>query len=109
MRVESGEWRVESYLVFHTNCLNSPLSTLHSPLSTQKGVIYMFELFLIFCIALIITLIFSQTRVLLPAAIPIVGVIAGGLLSLAYCGLVVPGAVAGLLAAGSSGFYKSRF
>ena len=64
----------------------------------------MFELFLIFCIALIITAICSQTGILLSAAIPIVGVIAGGLLSLAYCGMVVPGAAAGLLAAGSCRF-----
>lgn len=61
----------------------------------------MFELFLIFCISLTITIIGSRTGILLPVAVPFAGVIAGGLLSFAYSGWIILGAVAGLLAAES--------
>lgn len=61
----------------------------------------MFELFLIFCIALIITTIGSRTGIVFPAAIPVVGMLAGGLLGFAYCDAAFPGAITGLLAAGS--------
>ena len=61
----------------------------------------MFELFLIFCLAFILTVIGSQTGILIPAAIPLVGVLAGGVVGFAYSGAAFPGAAAGLLAAGS--------
>ena len=61
----------------------------------------MFELFLIFCISLVVTAMCSRIGIALPIAVPVIGVIIGGLLGLAYSGAVIPGAAVGLLAAGS--------
>ncbi|MCL2699067.1 MAG: hypothetical protein FWE68_02015 [Defluviitaleaceae bacterium] len=44
----------------------------------------MFELFLIFCMALIISVIGSRTEIVPPAAVPFVGILAGVLMLLAY-------------------------
>jgi hypothetical protein len=71
------------------------------PSTILGGLKNMFEFFLIFCIALAITAICSRIGISLPAVVPIIGVIAGGLLGLAYSGAAIPGATAGLLAAGS--------
>jgi hypothetical protein len=64
----------------------------------------LFELFLIFCIALIITMIVARVGIVLSVAIPAAGLLAGGLLGFAYSGTAFPGAVVGLLAAGSCKF-----
>ena len=60
----------------------------------------MFELFLIFCISLFITMVASRIGAMIP--VTVAGIFAGGLLWFAYSGVVAPGAFAGLLAAGSN-------
>jgi hypothetical protein len=59
----------------------------------------MFELFLIFCIALILSVICQRTGIAPSVAVLAVGMLAGGLLGFAYGGAAVPGIAAGLLAA----------